>query len=74
MKVFIIMQSEGKGISRVREVYIKKQDAEDFIETPQQPTIECNDCGQQKPNPKYYDSHNEALKRKLFILERTVEE
>lgn len=67
------MQSEGKGISRVRDVYYKEQDAKDFIGTPQQPTIKCSDCGQQKPNPKYYDSPTEAWKRKLFIVERTVQ-
>lgn len=72
MKVYILMQSEGRGVARVRDIYLNKKDAEDFIGTPQKPTIKCDDCGQQKPNPKYYDNTTEHWKNSLFIKERTV--
>ncbi len=72
MKLFLIMQKEGHKQTRVREVYLNKQDAVDFIGTPHEPTIKCDDCGQQKRNPAYYDDATESWKRKLFILERDV--
>lgn len=74
MKVFIMMQKEGRKQSRVREVYLDRQKAEDFIGEPHQPTIECECCGQQKSNPKYYDAATEKWKKDLFIIERTVDE
>jgi len=73
MQVFIMMQSEGKGRTRVREVYFDEQKAKDFIGTPQPETIKCKCCGQQKNNPEYYDDATETWKKKLFIIERTVE-
>ncbi len=72
MQVFILIQDEGAGRFRIRDVYLNKQDAEDFIGIPQSPTIKCNACNQQKPNPKYYDGSDEPWKRKLSIKEYTV--
>ena len=72
MQIFILMQNEGKGVSKIRDVYLKKQDAEDFIGMPQNPTVKCDCCGQQTPNPKYYDDATERWKRDLFIKELTV--
>jgi hypothetical protein len=53
MQVFVLKQNEGEGVSRIRDIYLTRQDAEDFIGIPQKPTIKCNDCGQQKSNPEY---------------------
>lgn len=78
MKVYVVMQSEGKRVGqifdskRVRGVFSSKAKAEKYV-GPQdtRPTIKCDCCNQQKPNPAY--NFIEAWKEKLSIHEWNIQ-
>lgn len=61
------------GSSRVREVFLDKQDALDYIGPRENKYIKCKTCGTKHVNPKADLDHNyQPWRRKLWILEEEL--
>lgn len=70
MNIFLVMQ---KPDNRIRGVFVTRESAKKYI-GPQnvKPTIKCECCSQNRPNPLY--DPFEEWKNKLYIEEHSVEE